>query len=163
MIASTLLSLGIDYVTNMVKEHGEDLAVEAIKKVTNIDLKSTEPTVEDIVAIKKAEKDVLALDFEKLKLAQENTNSAREMNVEIQTSENSSSLAKNAAYYLDFAIVGATIAVGFCLFFFEIPVENTELAYTMFGSLLTLSSTVINFHRGSSHGSKEKSKMLKEI
>lgn len=70
-------------------------------------------------------------------------------------------LAKNAAYYIDFAIIGATIAVGFSLFFFDIPAANKELAYTLFGSLMTMSNTVINFHRGSSQGSKNKDKEVK--
>ena len=85
-----------------------------------------------------------------------NTNSARDMNTRIQETANSSVLSKNASYYLDFAIVGATIVFGLGLFFMPIPVENKEIAYMLFGSMITLSGTIINFHRGSTQGSKDK-------
>jgi hypothetical protein len=85
---------------------------------------------------------------------------ARNMNIEIQKASEASKLAKDAAYYLDFIIVGATIALGLLLFFRAIPVGNKEIAYLMFGSLLTLCGTVVNFHRGSTHGSSKKTDML---
>lgn len=85
---------------------------------------------------------------------------ARNMNIEIQKAEAASKLSKVAAYYLDFIIVGATIALGLLLFFRAIPEGNKEIAYLMFGSLLTLCGTVVNFHRGSTQGSSKKTDML---
>lgn len=100
------------------------------------------------------------LDLEGEKLSVDNTKDARGMNARIQESANSSNLAKNAAYYLDFAIIGATVGLAFLLFFIGVPENNKELAYTAFGSLMTLSGTIINFHRGSSQSSKNKTELL---
>jgi uncharacterized BrkB/YihY/UPF0761 family membrane protein len=85
------------------------------------------------------------------------------MNAEIQLSATSSFLAKNTAYIIDFVIVGAAILLAFLLFFVGVPEENKELAYTAFGSLLTLCGTVVNFHRGSSQGSKDKGDEVKNL
>ena len=96
------------------------------------------------------------IDLEKLKADHANTADARKMNAEIQLSTAASFMAKNTAYIIDFVIVGATIIMTWLLFFKGVPDENKELAYMAFGSLLTLSGTVVNFHRGSSQGSKDK-------
>lgn len=157
MLTTVLAGLGIDFVTDLIKDKGEDLVIDGIKSVTGIDLKGkTKLTPDEIQKIKDSEIKIKEIDFK-------NTDSARRMNTEIQVSENTSALAKNAAYYLDFMIVGASIIVGFILFFKQIPVENKELAYTLFGSLLTMSATILNFHRGSTQGSKDKTKHMQKI
>jgi len=159
-----LAGLGIDFVKDLITDNGEDLVKAGIEKVTGIDLsKKVKLTPEDVAKIKETEYKIKQLDFEQLKLEYKNTDSARKMNIEVQTSENASSLAKNAAYYIDFAIIGATIIVGFVLFIVPIPDENKELAYTMFGSLLTMSATILNFHRGSTQGSKDKTKHMQKM
>ena len=73
MITAALLGMGLDWVTGLAKEHGEDLALEGIKKVTGIDLKDKEPTTEEKAMIIKAKQAILTLDFEKLKLEFEKT------------------------------------------------------------------------------------------
>lgn len=94
----------------------------------------------------------------------ENTASAREMNSSIQNSEYSSKLAKNLAYILDIVIVSSTVLLSGFAFFFGVPDANKELVYMALGSLMTLTGTVINFHRGTSQGSKDKSDaMAKKI
>jgi len=93
----------------------------------------------------------------------ENTKDARNMNVKIQESGNASFLAKNAAYYLDFLIVIATLIMGYILFFIEIPEKNMQLLYMAFGSLITMCGTILNFHRGTSNSSKEKDKVIKML
>jgi hypothetical protein len=164
MILSALAGWGLDFVMDLVKDNGEDLVNEGIKKVTGIDLsKKQELSQDDILKIKAAEFKIKQLDFEELKLQFKNTDSARKMNSEIQTSENASPLAKNAAYYIDFAIIGSTITVGLLLFMLDIPDANKELAYMMFGSLMTLSGTIINFHRGSTQGSKDKTTQMAKM
>jgi hypothetical protein len=37
-----------------------------------------------------------------------------------------------------------------------VPEANKELVYMALGSLITMSGTILNFHRGSSQGSKDK-------
>lgn len=170
---------GLDFVTDLIADKGEDLVTEGIKKVTGIDLTKKEPSPEDIQRINDFKLEIQKLDFEKLKLeldAQKednrheettaalehgNTADARNMNVEVQKSGHASDLSKVAAYYIDFAIIGGTLILGMMLFFKAIPTENQEVAYLAFGSLLTLAASVVNYHRGSSAGSKEKTKLLK--
>ena len=103
------------------------------------------------------------IDLAKLQADHANTADARKMNAEIQLSATSSFLAKNTAYIIDFVIVGATIVLTWLLFFKGVPDENKELAYIAFGSLITLSGTVVNFHRGTSQGSKDKEDKVKGL
>ena len=100
----------------------------------------------------------LELEYAKLDVA--NTADAREMNSKIQESANAAWLAKNAAYILDFAIVSATIIMTWIVFFKGVPTENKEIAYMAIGSLITMCGTVLNFHRGSSAGSKSKTEEM---
>lgn len=96
------------------------------------------------------------LDLEDKKLDNENTQGARTMNTSIQQSENATRLAKNAAYYLDFLVIGATLLLAYFVLFRAVPDINKELFYMAFGSLLTLCGTIINFHRGTSKSSQGK-------
>ena len=93
-------------------------------------------------------------DVEKAYLA--DTDSARKHDSSVQDSEHASFLAKNVAYWIDLFIVSATFGLAYMILFKAIPTENKELIYTMFGSLLTLCMTVVNFHRGSSMKSQAK-------
>ena len=100
------------------------------------------------------------LDLKELELVNANTDSARKMNAEVQNSANASWLAKNIAYCIDVVIVLSTIGLTYMLMSQQVPADNKELALMAFGSLVTLCGTVVNFHRGSSQGSKDKSKGL---
>ena len=98
----------------------------------------------------------MANDTKLVELANANTDSAREMNSKVQESATASMLAKNTAYVLDIAIVAATIFLAWFAFMKGVPEENKELVYMALGSLITMCGTVLNFHRGSSQGSKDK-------
>ena len=98
------------------------------------------------------------IDLKELELNNANTDSARKMNAEVQNSANASWLAKNIAYCIDVVIVLSTIGLTYMLMSQQVPADNKELALMAFGSLVTLCGTVVNFHRGSSQGSKDKSK-----
>ena len=98
----------------------------------------------------------MANDTKLVELANANTDSAREMNSKVQESATASTLAKNTAYVLDIAIVSATIFLAWFAFMKGVPEENKELVYMALGSLITMCGTVLNFHRGSSQGSKDK-------
>jgi len=89
-------------------------------------------------------------------LSNANTDSARDMNAKVQESSSASWLAKNTAYALDVGIVSATIFLAWFAFIKGVPDANKELVYMALGSLITMSGTVLNFHRGSSQGSKDK-------
>lgn len=96
------------------------------------------------------------IDLKELELHNANTDSARKMNAEIQNSAGASWLAKNIAYVIDCVIVVATLFLSWFAFIKGVPPENKELVYMALGSLITMCGTVLNFHRGSSQGSKDK-------
>jgi hypothetical protein len=92
-----------------------------------------------------------------------NTDSARDMNAKVQESTNASWLAKNTAYALDIGIVSATIFLAWFAFMKGVPDANKELVYMALGSLITMSGTILNFHRGSSQGSKDKGSEIQKL
>jgi hypothetical protein len=98
----------------------------------------------------------MANDTKMVELMNANTDSARDMNTKVQESASASWLAKNTAYALDIGIVTATIFLAWFAFIKGVPEANKELVYMALGSLITMSGTVLNFHRGSSQGSKDK-------
>lgn len=103
------------------------------------------------------------LELEEEKLQMDNTKDAREMNARIQESDKAAYLSKVAAYYLDFIIVISTLLLGAALIFIQIPTANENLAYTIFGSLIALCGTVVNFHRGTSASSKVNGEALRSL
>jgi hypothetical protein len=98
-----------------------------------------------------------------LELNNANTDSARDMNAKVQESTNASWLAKNTAYALDIGIVSATIFLAWFAFIKGVPESNKELVYMALGSLITMCGTVLNFHRGSSQGSKDKNGEIQKL
>ena len=164
----------IPFIGKLIDDYGEKLVVTGIEKLTGVDLSKEELTNEDKQKIMDSQIEIMKIDFEKLKLETEakledkrldiqNTNNAQVMNTQIQASEFSSKLAKNTAYIIDLVLVLSLVVLVFCLFIFKLPIENKELAYTMFGSFLMYVGTVINFHRGSSKGSNEKQELINQI
>lgn len=103
------------------------------------------------------------IDLKEFELHNANTDSARKMNSEIQNSSSASWLAKNTAYALDLGIVSATVFLAWFAFMKGVPEQNKELVYMALGSLITMSGTVLNFHRGSSQGSKDKNSELEKL
>lgn len=103
------------------------------------------------------------IDIKEFELHNANTDSARKMNATVQEAANASNLAKNAAYILDFLIVGATMFLSWFAFVKGVPEGNKELVYMALGSLLTMCGTVVNFHRGSSQGSKDRAAELDRL
>jgi len=98
-----------------------------------------------------------------LELNNANTDSARDMNAKIQESTSAAWLAKNTAYVLDIGIVSATIFLAWFAFIKGVPDTNKELVYMALGSLITMCGTVLNFHRGSSQGSKDKGSEIQKL
>jgi len=105
----------------------------------------------------------MANDTKLVELMNANTDSARDMNAKVQESSNASWLAKNTAYALDVGIVSATIFLAWFAFIKGVPDANKELVYMSLGSLITMSGTILNFHRGSSQGSKDKGADLQRL
>ena len=166
--------LGIDFLDSLIDEVGLPLVKKGVKALTGIDLDSRELTPEEKQKLLDSQVEIMKIDFEKFKETNranefqtnadnQNTANARDNNTKIQESGNASKLAKNAPFILDFVIVGSTILLGILLFMKSIPPENKDIANIMFGALLGLCSTVINYHRGSSSGSHEKQNIISKI
>lgn len=105
----------------------------------------------------------MANETKRVELENENTDSARDMNAKVQESTNASWLAKNTAYALDMGIVASTIFLAWFAFIKGVPEQNKELVYMALGSLITMCGTVLNFHRGSSQGSKDKGSEIQKL
>lgn len=138
------------------------MAVKAIA-----DKLGVEPSLSAVTTALEANPDLALrlkeIDLKELELHNANTDSARKMNSEIQNSSSASWLAKNTAYVLDLGIVSATVFLAWFAFMKGVPESNKELVYMALGSLITMSGSVLNFHRGSSQGSKDKTAELDKL
>jgi len=154
-IVSGLISANMGKVAQAVIDKGLDAVEEklGVKLEPNM-------TPDQIQAVRDA-----AMKHEEFSIEQDNknTDSARVMNTGIQTSEHASTLAKNAAYFIDFAVVAAAVIISWLAFFKGVPPENKELVYMALGSLWTLVGTIVNFHRGSSRASQSKDELIKKL
>ena len=165
-LAENGLHLLADAVTAKGKEVIEEkLGVSLDKSVESqeglLKLKALEFQHEEFLltaAQKKAE-----TDLELEKLAYDDMADARDANVKIQTSDHSSYLAKNAAYWIDLFVVLATFGMAYLIIFQSVPDANKEIFYTAFGSLLTICLTIVQFHRGSSARSAAKDETISAL
>lgn len=169
ILVEALISKGLSLLGNAVLAKGQDVIEEKL----GISLKA-DASPEELAkykALEIAHEEFLitaAIDKAKvdLSLIQEdnkNTASARDMNTHIQESESASQIAKNAAYILDFLIVGFTIAAVLFLFFKGVPPENKEYFYMALGALLAHTGTIINFHRGTSARNAAKDETIRTL
>ena len=138
--------LGGAAVTALASKFGVSDSVDAVAKAIAGDPKAAEKLAE--------------LELEMAKIDASNTADARKMNSEIQNSATASWLAKNIAYVIDVAIIAGALTMTFVVFIIGVPEQNKSMAFTALGSLWTLTGTVVNFHRGSSAGSKAKTEEL---
>lgn len=154
-IVSSLLSAGLPKIAKAVTDKGLGYVEEKL----GIKL---EPEMSDE---KLAEVKAAAMKHEEFQIEADhkNTDSARVMNSNIQGAEFASTLSKNAAYIIDFCIVGAAVIVSWLAFFVGVPPENKELVYMALGSLWTLVGTIVNFHRGSSRQSQNKDDLIRKL
>lgn len=105
--------------------------------------------------------------LEMLKLDLEDMKSARDMNIRIQETDNASWLSKNLPYIFDCWIL---LLWGFITIYIVLRwlgiLANSTVSIDMTGVLglysgvTALATMVIQFHRGSSSGSREKTQML---
>ena len=153
--------LGIGFIDDLISEVGLPLVKKGIKSLTGIDIESKELTAEDKQKILDSQIEIMKIDFEKLKLEYENTNSSRDMQkVALQQDD---IFSKRYVYYL--ATFWSIVAVGyiFLITFLTIPEANVRFADTTLGFLLgTIVATIINYFFGSSKSSSDKNQLLKE-
>ena len=138
------------------------MAVKAIADKLGV-ADTVEAVTAAIQADPQAAQKLSEISLKEFELLNANTNSARDMNAKIQESASASWLAKNTAYVLDVGIVSATIFLAWFAFMKGVPDANKELVYMALGSLITMSGTILNFHRGSSQGSKDKGNEIQNL
>lgn len=153
LLASAIEAKGKDFVESKIgvkiPDDASQLTADKLMELKMAEMEHEETLLG--LAIEKAK-----VNLEESKLDVENTKSAREMNSSIQTSANASRLAKEAAYYLDFLVIGSTLLLAGLVVFKAIPDANKEIVYIVFGALLGQCTTILNFHRGTSSSSKSK-------
>jgi hypothetical protein len=103
------------------------------------------------------------LELQEYDLMLKDSANAREHDIRIQESENSSFLSKNVSYWIDLLIVVATIGIIYMLLFQDIPLTNKEMFYIAAGALMNMTATIISFHRGSTAKSQQKDKAIQEL
>lgn len=138
------------------------MAVKAIADKLGV-ADTVEAVTAAIQADPQAAQKLSEISLKEFELHNANTDSARDMNAKIQESASASWLAKNTAYVLDVGIVSATIFLAWFAFMKGVPDANKELVYMALGSLITMSGTILNFHRGSSQGSKDKGNEIQNL
>ncbi len=127
------------------KEEKEAFSLELLKAKSDIEQKANE------------------LEFKIDEAYLKDAQNARDNNTKIQESNKASWLAKNLAYILDITFTVSFIAMLFVIIYKQVPESNKELFYTSFGLLGGYVSQILGFHRGTSKGSEDKSKELKEL
>ena len=95
--------------------------------------------------------------------------SARDMNVKVEETEKSSWLSKNIAPILGTCIVGMWVVLT-CYMVAKIlnlvatdPKINTDVLNGMYTTLTAVAMVIVNFYFGSSHGSKDKDKIIQDM
>lgn len=165
---------GIGFVDDLISKVGVPLVSKGIKAITGIDIEAKELTADDKQKIVNSQIEIMKIDFETLKEnnravefitieSNKNTADARINNTKVQESPNSSWLAKNTPFILDFIIVFSVFILGYSLLFVTIPEANIQIMNIMFGTLLGILGTVYNYHRGSSNGSASKSDVINKL
>lgn len=95
------------------------------------------------------------------------TQNARDTNARIQESDKASWLSKNVGYIIDLflATLWGTVTIIMFLKIFKITATDVDMVSLLglHGTVTAVFMTVVNFHRGTSRGSEDKSKELKAI
>lgn len=153
---------GIDFLDKLVDDIGLPLVKKGIKSVTGIDLDEKALTNEDKQKILDSQIEIMKIDFSKLQLEQENTNNAR--NMQIEALKQDDTFSKRFIYYLaSFWSIFGVVYI-FFITFANIPANNIRFADTILGFILgTIIATIINFFFGSSKGSTDKQEMINQL
>ena len=131
------------------KEEKDAFALELLKAKADIELKNA----------------TLEKDIDEMYL--KDTQDARNANARIQESDKASWLSKNVGYIIDLflATLWGTVTVIMFLKIFKVTTMDIDMISLMglHGTVTAVFMTVVNFHRGTSKGSEDKSKELKAI
>lgn len=169
-ILTPLLGNGLNLVANAVIAKGKDY----VEKKLGVELKP-DMSPEDIIRLKTAEMEheeellKLKLEENKLDLAElearlKDTDSARNREIQIATSDKAPLLNKIVTPVLALSILLLTFILFGVVMFDNNPVDSTrkDILIYILGVLSAIATQIVSYYFGSSQGSKEKSDQLRE-
>jgi hypothetical protein len=169
-ILTPLLGNGLNLVANAVMAKGKDY----VEKKLGVELKpdmSSEDLAKVQIAQMEHEEELLRLrieedklDLAELELRLKDTDSAREREVQISTSDKAPLLNKIVTPVLALSILLLTFVLFGVVMFNDTPVEASrkDILIYILGVLSAIASQIVSYYFGSSQGSKDKSDQLKE-
>ena len=169
-ILTPLLGNGLNLVANAVMAKGKDY----VEKKLGVELKpdmSSEDLARVQIAQMEHEEELLRLrieedklDLAELELRLKDTDSAREREVQISTSDKAPLLNKIVTPVLALSILLLTFVLFGVVMFDDTPVEASrkDILIYILGVLSAIASQIVSYYFGSSAGSKDKSDQLKE-
>ncbi len=167
-ILTPLLGNGLNLVANAVMAKGKDF----VEKKLGVELKP-DMSPEDLAKIQIAqmehEEELLKLrleedklDLAELELRLKDTDSARDREVQISTSDKAPLLNKIVTPVLALSILLLTFVLFGVVMFNDTPIEASrkDILIYILGVLSAIASQIVSYYFGSSAGSKEKSEAL---
>lgn len=168
-ILTPLLGNGLNLVANAVMAKGKDF----VEKKLGVSLKpdmSPEDLVKVQIAQMEHEEELLKLRLEEdklglveLELRLKDTDSARDREVQISTSDKAPLLNKIVTPVLALSILLLTFVLFGVVMFNDTPIEASrkDILIYILGVLSAIASQIVSYYFGSSAGSKEKTEALK--
>lgn len=169
-IVQPLLANGLNLVANAVLAKGKKVVEDKL----GVELKP-DMSPEDLVKVQMAqmehEEELMRLrleenklDLTELEMRLKDTDSAREREVAIATSDKAPLLNKVVTPVLALSILLLTFILFGVVMFDNTPVESSrkDILIYILGVLSAISTQIVSYYFGSSQGSKEKSEQLKE-
>ena len=169
-ILTPLLGNGLNLVANAVLAKGKKVVEEKL----GVELKP-DMSPEDIIRLKTAEmeheEELLKLrleedklDLVELELRLKDTNSARDREVQIATSDKAPLLNKIVTPVLALGLLGITFTLFGIVLFQASPIDPSrkDILIYILGVLSAVATQVVSYYFGSSVGSKEKTDAMKE-
>ena len=170
-VLKPLLANGLGLIANAVMAKGKDYVQDRF----GVELKP-DMTADEIIALKTAEmeheEELLRLkleenklDLQELDMLLKDTDSARDREVQIVTSDKAPLINKIVTPVLALTLLTLTFILFGFVMFDNNPVEPTrkDILIYILGVLSALSTQIVSYYFGSSQGSKDKGDQLKEI
>jgi hypothetical protein len=169
-ILTPLLGNGLNLVANAVMAKGKDY----VEKKLGVELKpdmSSEDLAKVQIAQMEHEEELLRLrieedklDLAELELRLKDTDSARDREVQVSTSDKAPLLNKIVTPVLALSILLLTFVLFGVVMFDDTPVEASrkDILIYILGVLSAIASQIVSYYFGSSQSSKDKTEALKE-
>lgn len=163
-----LLGQGLDLIANFALTKGK----QALEEATGVKLpEDGKLDNEQVMKLKEYqmihEEKLMAmtlenskLDLEQYKLEVEDRGSARDREVSVNTSANSTWLAKNATSLLATAVVALSFVLFYMVIYTTIPADKKDIVIYILGVLSGAVTQVLSYYFGSSKGSSNKDDAL---